>query len=308
MNPIFYLLMLIFATQAEAQNQFHMGQYMVHQPFVNPAAMSASNQVNAAIFYRDQWLGFEGAPTMTGLNVNMPLGERKSNFVGITVVRDQIGVNTSHQLCGSYTYKIKTGNIASLAFGMAATLHLMQSDFDQLIIRDEDDPLFQASTPTFAMPNFKFGIYFQRKRFYAGFSIPNMLENTVIYSAGVSPVTEFDFNSMHYYLHAGNGWKVGGNHMLNTSFLIKEVGGAPVQADINLQFMFNQKIGIGTSWRTSGEVLGIFTLNVLPELLLSYAYEYNYNRIGGYSAGTHELLAVYRFVPPKNTVIEVPRF
>jgi type IX secretion system PorP/SprF family membrane protein len=308
MKKILASACFLIAASAWGQNQFHLGQYMIHQPFINPAAITASEHLNAALFYRNQWMGFEGAPEVGGLNVNMPLGAEKNNYIGLTVIRDQIGINTSHQISGTYAYRIRTGNYARLSFGMSATLNLLQSDLNALLIQDAADPLFQANSPTFAMPNFKFGVYFQRKRFYAGLSLPNILENSVIYADGIAPVTEFDFNSMHYYLHAGYKWRMGEKHALNTSFLVKEVGGAPVQGDVNIQAMFNDRFGIGTSWRSSGEVLGILTVNVVPEFLISYAYEFNYGRIGTYSSGSHEILMVYRFVPPKTTVIEVPRF
>lgn len=301
-------LTLILAVPALAQNQFHLGQYMVHQPFINPAAMTAQQYMNGALFYRHQWAGFDGAPVVQGFSINSPVGKEKKNALGLTVIRDQIGVTTAHQIAGSYAYKIRTGRQSNLSFGMSATLSLMQSNFTQLNLQQGNDPLFSSNTSTFAMPNFRFGMYYQRKNFYAGLSVPNLLENTVVYSDGIAPLTRFNFNGMHYYLHIGQRFNVGNNNQINMSTLVKEVGGAPVQVDVNAQFLYNQRVGFGASWRTSGEVLGILSIYFMPELLLSYAYEHNYAQIGKFSSGTHEVMLVYRFVPPKVPVVEVPRF
>jgi type IX secretion system PorP/SprF family membrane protein len=291
-----------------AQNQFHLGQYMVHQPFINPASMTAQQYANGALFYRHQWAGFDGAPVVQGFSFNSPVGKEKKNALGITVIRDQIGVTTAHQIAANYAYKIRTGMRSSLSFGMSATLSLLQSNFTQLNLQQGNDPLFSANTTTFAMPNFRFGMYYHRKGFYAGLSIPNLLENTVVYTDGIAPLTRFDFNAMHYFLHIGQRFNVGNNHQINMSTLVKEVGGAPVQVDVNAQFLYNQRVGFGTSWRSSGEVLGILSIFVMPELMLSYAYEHNYAQIGKFSSGTHEVMLLYRFVPPKVPVVEVPRF
>lgn len=299
---------LLTSTEGRTQSQFHLGQYMVHQPFINPAAMSSSQYVNAALFYRNQWVGFDGAPVVQGVNFVFPFGKTKNQFAGITIIRDEIGISKSHQISAAYAYRIRTGNLSRLSFGLTGTVNLLQSNYGLLHVHDASDPLFQNNTPTFVMPNFKFGMYFQRKGFYAGLSLPNILENSIIYSNGLVPATEFDVSAIHFYFHTGYSFSLKNNHKLNVSTMVKEVGGAPVQGDVNAQILFNNRFGLGASCRTSGEVLGIVSFKFMQFFQLSYAFEYNYAKLGSYSNGTHEALLIYQFIPPKTAIIEVPRF
>ncbi len=303
------VLMVIggFSKSVKAQNQFHMGQYMVHQPFLNPASMASFNHLNAALFYKNQWTGFEGAPTIQGLNVSAPIGKKKS-FIGLTLIHDKIGINDATEISGTYAYKLKTSLKSRLVFSLTASLNLIQSDLAELHIQDQNDPLFIANSPTFALPNFKFGSYFYKKKFYVGFAVPNILENKVVYSTGLEGEAGFNFDNLHYYLHSGYTWALSQKTDLNTSFLVKEVKGSPLQFDINAQAMFDKKFGIGVSYRSSQELLAMASFRLIPELLFSYGYEFNFAELGNYSSGTHEILLTYAFNPPSKPIIAIPRF
>jgi type IX secretion system PorP/SprF family membrane protein len=308
MKRFFYIVLLVTLTLgAKAQNQFHMGQYMIHQPFINPASIGSYDDLNAALLYKKQWAGFEGAPKVQGLNLNLPLPGEKS-FLGLTVLRDEIGITTSTEVTGSYAYRLKTGLNSKLTFGLSASLNMMQSNLDDLHIHDIDDPLFSENTPTYLMPNFEFGTYFTAKRFYVGLAIPNLLENKIIFTDGLEGATSFNFQNLHYYLHSGYAWKLNEKDDLNTSVLIKEVAGASLQFDVNMQVMFDNKFGIGASYRSSKELLAMLTFNVIPQLRLSYGYEFNFAELGNYSNGSHEVLLIFNRVKADKPVIAIPRF
>lgn len=306
MKQFLAIIFLFTGITANAQNQLHLGQYMVHQPFINPASIGSYDQLGGALVYKNQWLGFEGAPTIAGLNFHTPLGGKKS-FVGLTVLRDEIGVNTSTEVSGMFAYKLKTGLRSRLVFGLSATLNMVQSGA-VTNIQDPGDPVFNGGNQMFAMPNFKFGTYFYRPRFYLGFAIPNLLENQVVYTTGLEGQTRFNFENLHYYLHTGYSFRLNEKNDLNASILVKEVAGASLQIDANLQYMWNKTLGVGASYRTSNELLAMLSYRLIPELLLSYGYEFNFTDIGAYSSGTHEILLTYSFVPPEKPAIDVPRF
>ena len=285
----------------------HLGQYMVHQPFFNPATMSGYENLNGALVYKKQWLQFEGAPTIQGFNINTPIKKEK-HYLGLSLINDKIGINNNNELSLSYAYKVRTGLYSRLTFGVSAMVNFMQSNYANLHIQDAGDPMFQSNSPTYAMPNLNFGTYFYRKKFYVGLAVPNMLENKILYSDGYTGSTSFNFSNLHYYLHVGQGWKLSPKADLNTSALVKEVEGASLQMDFNAQVLFNKKYGIGVSYRTSQELLAMATIEFLEGLRFSYGYEFNFGEIGNYSTGTHEIIFIYNYKPPKEPVVEIPRF
>lgn len=305
---IFYTLFFVLVGSTSfAQNQFHISQYAIHQPFINPASIGSFSEINMALIYKNQWTGFDGAPRLGGFNYNMPLGKEQKNFIGVNVIADQVGINTSTEISGSYAYKIKTGQNSRLIFGMSASLNLVRADLAEITAIDANDPLYTTNSPTFALPNFKFGSYFFRKNFYVGFVVPNILENKVIDADGI-PEGDFSFNpeNMHYYLHGGYRWRVKDKHDVIFSSLIKEVSGSPVQVDFNINTMFKDRFGVGLSYRTSNEVMANVQMYVIPQLLISYGFEYGFTALNSFYTGTHEIMMVYR-VKSSNPTIAFPR-
>lgn len=299
----------LLASIAHSQNQLNLGQYMIHQPFINPAANGSYQNLTFAGFYKAQWVKFNGAPVIQGFNAIIPFGNKKQS-IGLTATHDAIGINNNAEISVTYAYRAKVAVNSYLVFGLGGSLDLIQSDYNKLHTITPDDPLFQSSSPLVPLPDFKFGLYFFRNKFYAGFALPNLMNNRVTFTTGGASVgsTQFDMDYLHYHFHTGYSFKLNSKWDLNASTLFKQVSGAPLQADLNGQFMYNKKIGFGASYRTSNELIGILTLGLSPEFKFSYAYEYNMGDIGNYSTGTHELMLIYQLAPPKESVIAVPRF
>jgi type IX secretion system PorP/SprF family membrane protein len=169
--------------------------------------------------------------------------------------------------------------------------------------------MFMASSPTFAVPNFGAGAYFFTRNFYVGFSAPSLLENKITISgADYNASTLFRAAAIHYYAHAGYRRRLTEKFELNTSVLIKQATAAPMQFDLNAQMVYNNRFGFGLSYRTSKEVLALFNVDIIPPLKFGYAYEFNFGMIGRASAGSHEVMLIYKFNPPAKPIVAVPRF
>lgn len=301
-----FLLLLGYNQISIAQNQFHMTQYMVHQPFLNPASMGMYGNMNGSIFYKNQWVGFEGAPQLIGFNFNSPF-LNESNRAGLTVVNDQIGVNSNTDVALSYAYTLKTGTSSTLSFGLTASMRLVQSDFSE-ISTTIVDPEFQSNTPTLVMPNFKFGTYFRTEKFYVGIALPNLLKNEIIYSNEFSGNTSFDLSDWHFYLHSGYSWEINENLDLNSSVLFKHVSGAPFQVDINSILAIKKKFGFGFNYRTSQELSGLLRFRLNPMLEFGYAYDFNFSELANFSSGSHELMLIFDIYGKDKTPSAQPRF
>jgi len=299
---------LFIGINSKAQNQFHVSQYMLHHGFINPGAIGNSNALNGAIFYRNQWTGMNGAPTVMGLNFNKPFTKGK-NHLGLTVVHDQIGVSKNFEFTLTYAYRMKLGVNKYLSLGLSGTISLMQSNYSLVETTDANDPIFSASTPTFTLPNSKFGAYYFSPKFYVGFAIPNLLENKVIYDNTYTGITEFNPKNLHYYLHTGYSFALNENFDLNPSVLMKQVTGSPLSIDINAQIMYKKKLGAGLSFRTTNELIGLLNYQITQNFRLAYAYDFNWGQLGSFSKGSHEIMLIFRYMEKKGIpAIESPRF
>lgn len=311
MKAIKYILisgLFLSGINSYSQNQFHVSQYMLHHGFVNPGAIGNSNAVSGAIFYRNQWAGVDGAPTVMGLNINKPFSKGK-NHLGLTIVHDRIGVSKNFEFTATYAYRMKLGVNKYLNLGLSATMALMQSNLLSVQTTVENDPLFSANTPSFTMPNAKFGAYYFTPKFYVGFAIPNLLENKVIYETTYTGITEFNPASMHYYLHTGYSFALNENFDLNPSVMLRQVSGSPLSIDINAQFMYKKKFGAGFSFRTAKELVGLINYQVSDMFRLGYSYDFNWGQLGTFSRGSHEIMLIFKYMEKKGIpAIESPRF
>ncbi len=269
---------------------------MLYQGFINPAAISNESVFNAAVFHRSQWVGVAGAPTTQGLCFNLPFKDAK-NTVGLMVLHDKIGVTNSTQLSAAYAYKLKLTHRLDLSFGLNAFVNITQSNYNSLESDNVYDPSFSNNTATVAMPNFKFGTYLKGSKFYAGFAIPNILENKIVGTSHGE--TKFNAQNLHYYLQGGYLFDIDPKNAIGVSTLIKQASGAPMQIDLNAQYIYNKKLGLGLSYRTSKELVAMVNYQLTPMFKLGYAYDYNMSKLTKYTSGSHEIMLIFSMVKDK---------
>ncbi len=308
LRNITLMIFVVFSGALKAQDYFLMSQYMMHQPFVNPAAIGSYGTLNGAGLYRQQWVGLDGAPSIQAINVNAPLNGTNGN-AGFSVIRDKIGVNDKIDLSGSYAYNITLNSKSKLALGLSAMAVLNQSRFSQTEVNDSNDPLFANDTKVHVLPNFQYGMYYYTNKMYVGVSLPKLLVNSVTAdSTGDNASTSFDFKQMHYYINAGYKINLNSNLDLNLSTMLKQISGAPFQFDLNAQVVYKKKIGIGVSYRSSKDLVGLISYQMTDALKLAYSYDFSMSKLSAYHGGSHEIMLLFQMAHKESLLIEPPRF
>lgn len=296
--------LLLVGAGLRAQNQFNLSQYMLYHAFVNPAAIGNSEQINGAVYHRSQWVGFSGAPTSQGFNMNVPFKSAK-HTIGLAYLHDQIGANNNNEISLGYSFKARLTSKTSLLFGLMATANIMKTSYTTLALNDAVDPTFSSNT-TAVLPNFKYGMYLQNARYYVGISVPNLMENKI--TSGKGDVS-FNAKNLHFYVQAGYLFKLAEKSELGLSTLIKQVSGSPLQADLNLQYIYNKKFGIGASYRTSKDLVALVNFRITPMFKLAYSYDFTLSALRKYNSGSHEIMLIFNLVNDKKAIgAQVPSF
>ncbi|MBN8701696.1 MAG: type IX secretion system membrane protein PorP/SprF [Bacteroidetes bacterium] len=302
------ILFLAIAITSYSQNRFNMSQYMLHQAFVNPAAIANNNFMNGAIFHRSQWVGFDGAPTTTGLNFTLP-GKSQKSFYGINIMNDKIGVNKAFELAGNYAYRVQVAESKYLAFALAANVNFVQSNFAAVNTDQPNDPYFTGNTPTFVMPNFRFGTYHFSPKYYVGLAINNLLENKVEFQNAYKGQTQFNVSDFHYYIQGGYLFKISEKFDIGASTMIKNVNNSPLQVDLNAQAIYLKKYGFGFSYRSSKELVILANAAITSKIRLGYAYDLGFSNLKNYNSGSHEIMLIFSMNEEKLNVRPfAPRF
>lgn len=82
---------------------------------------------------------------------------------------------------------------------------------------------------------------------------------------------------------------------LKPSLLLRKADGTPLQADLNLNLIWRERLWAGVSWRSSNEACLLLEVLPTPQLRIGYAYDLALGNMAGYHQGSHEVMLQYEF-------------
>jgi len=297
-NLITFMALFIVGGVANAQQQAMFSQYMYNGLAINPAYAGSQESVSMSALMRQQWVGMEGAPSTQTFSAHMPI-EKKRIGIGLMILHDRIAVTDQTGVYGSYAYKIPLQK-GQLALGIQAGFTFYSSTFSEVSLTDHT---FASADASEFHPNFGFGAYYTTDKFYAGFSIPQLVQ---VKLDRENPDIN-GFIQRHYFVHSGYVFDLNLNFKLKPNVLIKMVEGASVELDLNANLYYKNLIGLGISWRTMDAFVVLFHVQLTNKLQLGYAYDITTTSVRKVSYGSHELFLNYRFSLSKLKFI-TPRY
>ncbi|MCX6231261.1 MAG: type IX secretion system membrane protein PorP/SprF [Bacteroidetes bacterium] len=281
--------------------------YMYNTLVVNPAYAGSRDALTVTALHRSQWVGFAGAPSTQTLTLHSPLRNEHIGL-GLSISNDKIGPTNTTSALIDFAYIMQLTAKSRLALGISGGINVFQADLSTLLLEQQNDPVFKTDISNNVTPNFGFGAYYSRERFYAGLSIPYLLENNY------SKVTEGNGNQLiakeqrHYFFIMGTLLPISDNLAFKPTTLIKITNAAPVQADVTASFIIMKTLLVGAMIRT-GDAVGILVgLDITDQLHLGYSFDWSYGlETSRYNNGSHELVLRYDFIFPSKKQIHSPR-
>ncbi len=302
------LLMLISVGYAQQNIQF--SQYVFNGLTVNPAYAGYKENLYFNATYRQQWVGYPGAPQTGGVSLDGLTGDRyKRMGLGAQVTWDKLGPQQTLNAYGYYAYRIQldAADTRRLCLGIGVGINQYSIDGGALIYVDPNDPDVPAVRVNSISPDARFGIYYYTPKFYLGASVMDLFAingaNKTYSSNGVL------FSSIkktpHLYLTSGVLLDVSDNFKLKPSLMLKEDFNGPTSVDINLFMLLGERLWIGGSYRSAvkiwskenlqpgleqkGAASALMELYMTANLRLGYSYDFTTSGISTYQSGTHEI-------------------
>jgi type IX secretion system PorP/SprF family membrane protein len=300
---------LITNQTVKAQYDALFTQYMFNEMFINPAYAGSKEAMSATLLHRQQWVNFPGRPVTTSFSLHGPLMDNKMGL-GLSVLNERIGVLNRNLIYGSYAYRLKLDKTSTLSFGLMAGIHNQLNKFSDLKTNNDGtiDPQLVQNSPSLLAPNFGAGVYYTTKTFFAGLSVPRMIDDGVKFSNGAAQQPlNFSPNKYHYYLTLGNVFTLSSDLKLKAQAMVKAVKNAPIQFDVNANFLIKEFIWAGLAYRQNAAMAAILGVQINPQFLVSYSYDYGLNSIQKYSQGSHEIALSYLF-SYKGKKVVTPRY
>lgn len=273
---------------AWSQQDAQYTQYMFTQLSLNPAYAGTREVMDAALLFRNQWTSMPGAPRNLNFTLQTPLGKKNAGL-GVEFLHESIGPKGIGSMRVSYAYRIKLGP-GKLSFGLKAGLNNYTYDWDAIKYRDKNDPYAGVEQQSWMVISVDFGMYYYTKSFYAGACVTHLNHDNLY---NIHDTLNEGTQEGHIFVPAGWGIQVNENFVINPSILIKAAPGAPVDLDVNCNFLIDSKLWVGAGYRMSYGITFLTMWNMNEKLRIGYSYDYGLNRIGAYGRGSHEIMLGY---------------
>ncbi len=312
MNRIFTLLFfLTFCTIAWGQQEPQYTQFMHTKQLVNPAYVGSRGNTCVKGLYRNQWLGFKGAPVSQAVMFNMPFFDPRVGF-GVNLQHHTIGVIENWEADLAYSYDLTNQEDLSIRFGINGTIRQFSLDFGDpdLFIRNiNDESITRGEQFNTLEGDVGAGLYISYEEYYFGVSVPNILSNVIGNNEDNPSVANED---PHFYAMAGGLIPISDSKLaLFPNALFKYVQGAPWELGLNLSLMFDNKFTFGGSYRLSNEnsdsVDLLFHFQATQNFGLGISYDYPLFEIVDHTSGTIEIMMDY-CIGEKSKNMSNPRF
>ena len=279
-NVLIHILLIALSFTMKAQHNSNYVQYMFNGLLLNPAYAGSHDALNVTALYRNQWLGFPGAPVSAALSAHSPLKNKKINVGGI-IINDRFGVFNHTKASLIYAYRIKFLS-GQLAFGLQAGIDSHTTDWNKINTSEASDPNFMVSGTRKIIPEAGAGTFYHTKNFYFGLSVPNL------FTGSINP-------DMVSVLSAGCIIKLNENIRLKPAVLVKYINNSPIAPNISTTFYYKKVIGVGVGYTHNTSALVYLDIKLNDQLQFGYGYDYSLNAIQKFTSGSHEVMLRYLF-------------
>ncbi len=284
---------LIFcALESSAQQDPMYTQYMDNLIIINPAYAGSKDLLDLMIVSRNQWVSMPNAPISRTFSMHSPISDSKMGL-GLSVLNDRVGPIKQTGVYLDYSYKLYFGNRQTLALGMKGGVNFYDASLASLTTNDPNDPVFASDINQNFLPNMGVGAFFYTNKYYAGLSIPKLIENRI--NPNSVSVENISKEQMNLFIMGGYVFDVNRIVKFKPSILLKYLNNVPLSVDLGATFLFYDRLWLGGIFRVGDSFGGMFQIQATDQLKVGYSYELPINQLGAYNNGTHEIMVSFDF-------------
>ena len=294
LNILIFLLALTIRGVL-AQQDPQLSNYMFGTLQYNPGFAGTTGLICATAINRQQWIGFEGAPSTTGFNVSAPFNLLGiSSGAGLNVVSDNIGFDKDINFSAIYSVITDIGQ-GKMGIGISGGMLNKTLDPEWEIPSGDihtppsGDPLIPESKESFVAFDAGFGIFYVTGKYYAAASVTHLNKPKIKYSKGTPYI------SRHYYLTAGYNLQLPNPSLELLPSLLAVSDGKVLQFSATSLIRYNKKVWGGVSYRPGVALTGIAGIELFNGIRIGYAYEFPVTDIRRSTNGSHEFMVNYCF-------------
>jgi type IX secretion system PorP/SprF family membrane protein len=304
---------ITFWNGVQGQQVYQFSQYLQNLYILNTATAGLHDYTEVNLSYRNQWVGITNSPTTYYMSVTQPLGkrievnpqnssvrisspaaytsiQRKSyHAIGGYAAQDSYGPYGLTMAGLSYTFHLPIAKQLSVSFSPSVGYTSVMFDQTKAVVEFSGDPTYDnyvmnRGVSSLMDVNISFWMY--HPKFFLGYSSDQLVQDRLKLSNQIT----FEQIRAHHNVMLGYNHRINRNMTLTPSVLVKYVGQAPLAADVNLRFDYQDRFWGGVSFRNSNTLVGMLGLHVSNTLRVGYAFDFTLSSIQTNNVGSHELM------------------
>lgn len=304
-----------------AQQRPHYTQYILNNYILNPALTGIENYTDVKLSYRNQWVGFPGAPQTMYISAHGPIGKKDyrtnaTSFqvpgenprgtsyweeytaaephhgVGASVVNYKTGYISRITATASYAYHLGLTPKINLSAGFAAGITSFTLDISKADLANPIDPAVGVLSTELrkTRPELSAGLWLYSDKFFAGLSaqqiIPQrvaLVNNALYKGSALVP---------HFFATAGYRFLVSEDVNVLPSVMLRYISSMPTFVDLNVKAQYQDKFWVGGNYRIKEGFAAMAGFHVSNTFNISYSYDVNNSNylLQFMQRGTHEVV------------------
>ncbi len=256
---------------------------------INPGVTGTKRLLDARLNYRNQWVGYDGAPKTISLGLHSRFLKGKMG-AGLYLMQDKIGPSKQTNIGASYAYHIRFPD-SELSAGIAGNFAKYSLIGTKMTLHNNQDPsINQTLTDATWTADASAGIYLYNDRFHVGASGQHVIQSTAeFYKADTTKKGKIKYvTQVNFTL--GYNFSQNPNYVWESTLYGQYVKGAPMMLDYTLRVHFFEQAFVGVSIRLH-DAIGIHVgYTFFGNYQVSYTYDIQIGGLKKYNSGSHEIM------------------
>ncbi|MEO0404544.1 MAG: PorP/SprF family type IX secretion system membrane protein [Bacteroidota bacterium] len=307
---ISFILFMVFAAAAMAQQDAASSQFVLNMLTVNPAYAGYKEQPVMMLHHRSQWVGFKGAPITSIISFDTPL-PKDQMALGGSLVFDKIGPTTQMTFQSDFSYRFQMSRRSYMSFGLKGGFDFYQVNLTDLDLisdyRGTQDDFFQQNPKGLLLPNVGFGALYYDRNSFLGVSIPRILRNQLDKKGSDAWMVMEGRQQPTIFLVGGKLWKVNRDYDFQPTISVKATQNAPVSVGLYANLYYRKALRLGVFYHYNEIAGAIVQYEYNRRWKFGYSVDVAASRLITTNLGSHEVLVSYVLTNKRRRVV-YPRY
>jgi type IX secretion system PorP/SprF family membrane protein len=294
-RQIAYLIlgMFLLFKSALAQQLPYYSQFPNYYVAYNPAFAGIKKNINVMADYRQQWVGFEGAPVTKGVFLDSRFFKGKMGAAG-SVVSDETGPYKRVIYALSYAYHIHFSDV-ELSLGAQGSMNKTFWDARLVSVHNTGDPTVDRAMADFKwIGNASAGLLLYNDRFHFGLSMLNLMgDHATFYKGDIGQTAKVKM-ATNYYFNVGYNFSANPDFIWQNSLIAMYAIGSPINIEYNLKLHLKKSLFVGTDIRMQDAIALMIGYTFLGKAQIAYSYDLVTFPLNSYQKGSHEITLAYK--------------